>query len=191
MFVRKLILAALLTTGSSLAMAQSADISLGNQSASFRYNATVGGSSLGRTEINVGGLYNQDGNVYGGLGLLVVDNAGSKAPGLEIGIGPKLLFLWHDTPDAKGAAISLGGRLNYKPEKMKRLRLGLEGYVAPSITSFMDLENAYEIEARVGYEVLPTAVAYLGFRRIVGSFNKGLGRHSMDQSAFLGLQFSF
>ena len=191
MLLRNILIAALLSAGSSIAVAQNADINLGNKSASFRYNAFVGGSNLGRTELNLGLLYNEEGNIYSDVGFLVVDTAGSKAPGLEVGVGPKLMFLWHDTPDAKGFAISLGGRLNYKPQKLNRLRLGIEGYFAPNITTFVDANTAYQVEARIGYEVLPTAVAYLGYRRVRASFNKDLGSHDMDKSPFLGIQFSF
>jgi len=142
--LRKVLLATFLFSASSgLAMAQNLDMNLGDKSASFRYNAFVGGSTLGRTELNFGVLYNEDKNRYADVGLLVVDTAGSKAPGLEVGIGPRVMFMWEDDHDAQGAVIALGGRLNYKPQQMKRLRLGLEGYFAPSITSFMDVDRAY------------------------------------------------
>ncbi|HEB92039.1 MAG TPA: hypothetical protein ENI94_00900 [Gammaproteobacteria bacterium] len=195
MLLRKLLIVAFLFSlffvSSSLVMAQGLDINLGNKSASFRYNAFVGGSTFGRTELNFGVLYNEDKNRYADIGLLVVDTAGSKAPGLEVGIGPKVMFMWEDERDVKGAAIALGGRLNFKPQKMKRLRLGLEGYFAPSITSFLDLDNAYTLEGRVGYEILPTATAYVGYRRIQASFNKSQGTHAIDQGAFLGIQLFF
>ena len=192
MSLRKVLLAAFLFSASSgLAMAQNLDMNLGDKSASFRYNAFVGGSTLGRTELNFGVLYNEDKNRYADVGLLVVDTAGSKAPGLEVGIGPRVMFMWEDDHDAQGTAIALGGRLNYKPQQMKRLRLGLEGYFAPSITSFMDVDRAYLLETRVGYEVLPTALAYIGYRSIQASFNKGKGTHAIDRSAFLGVQLSF
>ncbi|MCF6209421.1 MAG: YfaZ family protein [Gammaproteobacteria bacterium] len=192
MLLRKLFIAAFLfSASSSLAMAQSLDINLGDKSASFRYNAFVGGSTFGRTELNFGVLYNEDKNRYADIGLLVVDTAGSKAPGLEVGIGPKVMFLWENDRDAKGTAIALGGRLNFKPQKMKRLRLGLEGYFAPSITSFQDIDNAYTLEGRVGYEILPTATAYVGYRSIRASLNKNQGTQTIDQGAFLGIQLFF
>ncbi len=192
MLLRKLfIVAFLFSASSSLAMAQGLDINLGDKSASFRYNAFVGGSTFGRTELNFGALYNEDKNSYADIGLLVVDTAGSKAPGLEVGIGPKVMFVWENERNVKGAAIALGGRLNFKPQKMKRLRLGLEGYLAPSITSFLDVDNAYTLEGRVGYEILPTATAYVGYRRIQSSFNKGKGTHAIDQGVFLGIQLFF
>lgn len=191
MSLHKILMAALLTTASSLAAAQGMDINLGNKSAAFRYNAFVGGSTFGRTELNFGFLYNSDKNRYGDVGLLVVDQAGSKAPGLEVGIGPRVMVLWDNDRDAKGAVISLGGRLNYKPQKLKRMRAGIEGYYAPTITSFMDSKNAYYLEARLGYEVLPTATAYVGYRRIYASFNKDKGSGSIDNTGMLGIQITF
>jgi len=189
--LRNILIAALFTAGPGLATAQGMDINLGNKSASFRYNAFVGGSTFGRTELNFGFLYNSDKNRYGDVGLLVVDQAGSKAPGLEVGIGPKVMFLWDNDRDAKGAVIALGGRLNYKPQKLNRLRAGLEGYYAPNITSFIDSKSAYYLEARLGYEVLPTATAYIGYRRIYGSFNKDYGSGTLDNTGMLGIQFRF
>ena len=191
MSLRKILANALLIAAPGLAMGQSLDINLGNKSASFRYNANVGGSTYGRTEMTFGFLYNTDKNRYGDLGLLVVDKAGSKMPGFEVGVGPKLLFMWDNERDAKSAAISLGGRLGYKPQKMNRLRARAEVFYAPSITSFMDGKSAYTLGAEIGYEVLPSAVAYLGYRRIFGWYSKGQGSGAVDNTGMLGIRFSF
>ncbi len=189
LFIVTLFIATLGAAGN--AAAQNVSITLGDKSARFGYGSYVGGSTYGRTELNGSLLYNTDDNRYLDLGLLVVDNAGSKNPGLEVGLGPKLMFFWHGDLNKQGLAIALGGRLNFKPMRFKRLRLGFSAFYAPMITSFIDVRDAYELDMRVGYEILPTASAYLGWRRINADFNKGRGRNDIDRSGYLGMVFSF
>ena len=192
MSVRKLAAVSLLCAASTgTALAQTMDINLGDKSASFHFNTLMGGSTFGRTELGAGLIYNENKNRVIDLSLLVVDTAGSKTPGLEVGVGPKFLYLRHDDSNSEGAAIALGGRLRYKMPSVKRVVIGGEAYYAPSITSFMDADNAYELQLRVGYEVLPTATAYIGFRNVHGSFSKAVGNESLDRSGHLGIQFTF
>jgi len=178
-------------TAAGSAAAQNFSLTLGDKSARLGYGSYVGGSTYGRTEMNASLLYNTHDNRYLDLGLLVVDNAGSKNPGLEVGLGPKLMFFWHGDLNDQGLAIALGGRLNFKPMQFKRMRMGLSAFYAPTITSFIDARDVYELDARVGYEILPTASAYLGWRRINADFNKGHGRNNIDESGYLGMEFSF
>jgi hypothetical protein len=40
-------------------------------------------------------------------------------------------------------------------------------------------------------EILPTANIYLGYRRIRVDYTKGIGTHTLDDGAMLGMDFSF
>jgi hypothetical protein len=80
----------LLVTASSSLYARSLDINLSNDSAQFKYASLVGATTFGRTEVGYGFLYNNDHDLLGEISLLVIDEAGSKSPGLELGVGPKL-----------------------------------------------------------------------------------------------------
>jgi hypothetical protein len=174
-------------TYSTCSSAASLDLNLSNKSAQIRYASVVGGTTMGRTESSIGFLYNDEENYVLDLGLLVVDVAGSKSPGLEIGVGPRLYFADGDKGEA--VAIGLGGRFRYKIPALQRLNFSLEGYYAPDIVSFADADNMYEVDFRTGYEILPTADVYVGYRRIRAKFDRG--DETLDESIMFGIKLSF
>jgi len=167
--------------------AASFDLNLNNKSAQVRFASVIGGTTMGRTETSVGFLYNDEEKYVLDISLLVVDVAGSKSPGLEIGVGPKFYFADGDKGEA--IAIGLGGRLRYKIPAIQRLNFGLEGYYAPDIVAFANADNMYEVEFRTGYEILPTADIYAGYRRIRAKFD--LGDETLDESIMFGFKLSF
>jgi hypothetical protein len=174
-------------TFSSHGTAASLDLNLNNKSAQVRLAAVVGGTTMGRTQTSIGFLYNDDEKYVLDLGLLVIDVAGSKSPGLEIGVGPKLYFADGDKGEA--VAIGLGGQLRYKIPALQRINFGLEGYYAPDIVAFAEADNMYEVGFRAGYEILPTADVYAGYRRIRAEFDKG--DETLDESLMFGFKLSF
>ena len=97
---------------STTASAQRLDITLKQDSARFSYITLIGGSTFGRTEMNTGLLYNEDKNMAVDVGLQVIDVAGSKTPGLELGVGPRFYYLRHDDTDSDAAAIARERRGN-------------------------------------------------------------------------------
>lgn len=157
-----LVLAVLLMWNTS-ASAQTASITLSESSAQLGYGFLVGGSNYGRTEVGVNFLYS-DSNVYiAETSLLVFNEAGSKMPGLIMGLGGKLYGAASE--NRQYLALGVGGLLRFSVPQNKRMILGLDGYYAPSIVSFLDAERFYETAARVAYEVLPQASAYVEYRQ--------------------------
>jgi hypothetical protein len=171
--------------------AQRIDITLKQDSARFSYVSLIGGSTFGRTEMNTGLLYNEDENMTVDIGLQVIDVAGSKTPGLELGVGPRFYYLHHDKKDADAAAVALGGHLRYKLPSVQRLSLIATAFYAPSITATLDAHNMYEVGAGISYELLPTANVYLLYRRIRADFTKGIGAENIDSGGSLGVSFTF
>lgn len=176
---------------STTALAQRLDINLSQTSARFSYVSLVGGSNYGRTEMNFGLLYNEDDNGAFDIGLQVIDVAGSKTPGLELGVGPRFYYLTHDKTSSDGAAIALGGHLRYKIPSVPRLAIRGNVYYAPSITSTMDADGMSEVGLGISYELLPTADVYLKYRKIRAKFNKGVGSETIDSGGVIGVSFSF
>ena len=170
------------------AAAQTLDINLSDDSAQFKYAALVGGSIYGRSELSVGFLYHENGNTLSEVGLHVVDEAGSKTPGLILGVGPKLYYATTKKGDA--LAVGLGGRAQYKVPEVQRLVLAGYFYYAPGITSFMDADSLFEGGLAVEYELLPTANAYLGYRTIQTRMAVR-GNAAVDRGLIAGLRFSF
>lgn len=190
MFPRYLTALVLLTASAGVA-AQKLDINLSNDTAQFIYTAQIGGSTFGRTEMNAGFLYNDANNTLFDLGLLVVDLAGSKTPGLEVGVGPKFYYASSDTADATVAAIALGGQLRFKLPQVPRVAIGGSAFYAPHITSTLDANSVFDLSARLSYEVLPTADAYVGYRKIRVNYDKGKGSEDLDNGVYFGMKFSF
>lgn len=179
------------TTLSATASAQRLDITLKQDSARFSYVTLIGGSTFGRTEMNTGLLYNEDENLAVDIGLQVIDVAGSKTPGLELGVGPRFYYLHHDDTDSNAAAVALGGQLRYKMGSVQRLAFIGSAFYAPRITSTLDANNMYEFSAGIAYELLPTANVYLLYRRIRADFTKGIGSENIDNGTSIGLSFTF
>jgi len=186
----RLMLVLLLSVISSTSLARSFDINLSSDAAQFKYGSLVGGTNYGRTEMGIGFLYNEDDNYLGEIGLLVIDEAGTKTPGLELGVGPKFWFGGSDKANVDVAAIGLGGQFRYKNFNVPRIVYGASVYYAPSIVSFMDADNMLEYDIRVEYELLPTANVYVGYRSIEADI-KNRDNVDIDKSAILGLRFKF
>jgi len=176
---------------SANASAQRLDINLKQDSARFTYIALIGGSTFGRTEMNAGILYNEDGNQVADIGLQVIDVAGSKTPGLELGVGPRFYYMKHDDTDSSSAAIALGGHLRYKLPSVPRLAFIGRLFYAPSITTTLDADSMYELGLGMSYELLPTANVYLNYRRIRADFTKGVGSEDIDSGVVVGVNFTF
>lgn len=176
---------------SSTVFAQKMDFSLSPDTARISYTTLSGSSTFGRTEITGGFLYNDDGNTLFDLGMQVVDMAGTKTPGLEIGIGPRVYFASMDTPSASGVSIALGGKLRYKSPDIDRVAFYGTLYYAPNITSFMDSDGMTEFGIGAAYEILPTADAYVGYQSIRMDVNKaGSGNQTLDSGIIFGIRMS-
>lgn len=173
---------------SQLAVGQSLDINLGDESAQFKYGSLVGGSTYGRTEMVLGLLYNDDKNYVAELGLQVVDVAGTKTPGLEIGAGAK--FYYVDAGANEGAAIGIGGQLRYKFAQFPRIVFIGQLHFAPGIVSFGEVDSMIEYGFAIAYEILPTADIYVGLRTIKVEFSTG-GDTTIDDTSMFGLKFDF
>jgi hypothetical protein len=190
-FSKKLLFSGVFVSGTLLASshcsAATFDINLSNKSAQVRYATVIGGSTLGRTESSAEFLYTESSKYVLDFGLLVIDVAGSKSPGLEVGVGPKLYFA--DGDNGHTVAIGLGGQLRYKIPGLQRVNFGLDGYYAPNIVSFANAKNMYEVGIRLGYEILPTADVYTGYRRVHADFDKG--DETLDEAIIFGLKVSF
>lgn len=186
----RLLLILLLGTVSSVSMARSFDINLASDAAQFKYGSNIGATNFGRTEMIIGFLYNEDDAYLGEVGLLVIDEAGSKTPGLELGVGPKFWFGGSDKADVDISGIGLGGQLRYKNFNVPRVIYGASLFYAPGIVSFMDASNILEYDLRVEYELLPTANVYVGYRNIEAEI-KNRRDAEIDQSVFVGLRFNF
>ena len=188
--VLRLIAFVLCAVISSSLYARTFDINLSSDAAQFKYASLIGATNYGRTELGFGFLYNEDDTLLGEISLLVIDEAGTKSPGLELGVGPKLYIADPDDPSIDFVAIGLGGQLRYKNLQVPRVVYGASLFYAPSIVSFGDADQMYEFDMSIEYELLPTANIYLGYRSIQADI-KNRKDIEVDESAMIGLRFKF
>ena len=161
MFLRRILLISLLTA-SSTALADTIDISLRDSSAYLRYSASMGQDTLGKSELYLGALYSDKDNFLTDLGLLVQDEVNSEAPIVSVGFGIKALAGRAQASDV--AAIAVGALVGVKPFADPRVNLVGEVFVSPKILSFSEATRYIGTAARVEFEIIPQAVAYVGYR---------------------------
>ena len=189
MLLRGLFSVSLLAVSAS-AFADAVDINLNDSSAQLQYKAALGGTNLGKSEFDMGAIYNQKNNLLGEAGLLVKDDVGGNAPGVSVGVGLKALSARIATANANASALALGGMVRYSPLAERRLGFVGQLYLSPSIVTFGGANSYMDTGARVEYEVIPQAVVYLGYRKI--SFNlKNAGNTTFDEGVNIGMRMMF
>ncbi len=182
--------ASVLALVSAGASADQVDVNLSNDTAYMKYASTLNYNGYGRTDMEIGALYTEAGDVMGSFGMFMTGEAGSDVPGLGFGLTVRLYAMNLDAPDASLAAVALGGGATYKPAPGSRF--GVTAYInyAPNITTFGDAENLMETGLRAEYEVLPGAAAYVGYR-LIRTELVGLGDIDLDDGGHVGLRLSF
>lgn len=169
--------------------ANSVDMNFSNESVRGRYTQDLQSSPQGRKELGVGVLYNTDDNLLVDVWFQITDAAGSKAPGLDAGVGFKGYVGQTETQEYM--ALAIGGELYYRPAQSNRMIYQVGLFVAPGIVTFLDADSLWDANLRVGYEILPTAIAYISYRSIRANFDVAEDEEEIDRGAQLGLELRF
>ncbi len=171
--------------------AQTASISLSENSALMRYSLLVGGQSFGRSESGIGFVYNENGGYLFNASFQVVDEVGSKFPGLDVGIGGKLYG--GAINSEQFSAFGLGIQLRYSVFGMQRVNIGFDGYYAPSVVAWLDATRFWELAGRLGYELLPQAMVFIEYRQFAMTREVAGNEQSFDIDAAgrFGIQVEF
>lgn len=173
---------------SGVVSAQTAAISFNNNSAQLGYGFLIGGSNYGRMELRTDVLYSNDKTYLLSPGILLTDEVGSNAKGLEAGLGAKLYGGSIQDKAFEFLALGIGGMLRYALPVNPRVFFGLHGYISPNILS-AGADLFYETSVRAGFEVLPTASVYLEYRRYFLDTENDSG--AFEDGPRLGMQLSF
>lgn len=172
--------------------AQTAAISLSENSALMRYSLLVGGQSFGRSESGVSLVYNENGGYLFDASFQVVDEVGAKFPGFYVGIGGKLYGGAINSDQF--SAVGLGTQLRYSVFGMERVNIGFDGYYAPSVVSWLDATSLWELAGRLGYELLPQAMIYIEYRQFAMTKENADGNEQsfdIDAAGRFGIQVEF
>ena len=177
---------ALCSTG---AQAAGLDISLSDETAHLQYLTDSGSLGYGGADIGFGVFFNEADDVVGTANLLVTSNPASGR-NFQFGIGAKAYGGEVDDADETIGAIGIGGLVRYIIPAQTPMGVAVEGYLAPSITSFADTEGLSEIMTRFEIEVMPSTRGYVGYRFLEPDLERA-GEVELDDQVHVGIRITF
>ncbi len=167
---------------------ETAEITFLTQSATFGY---------GGADIGIGLFINEQDDFLVNGSIIVSGSGTGDVRALHFGVGGKIyagrLDLGTTNPnssDPSGGAIAIGGNLRYVFPSSTPIAILVEGFWAPSVTSFSDFESLWEYRAALELEVTPSARAYIGYRKLEVELDNGL-EYTLDDNAHIGVRFAF
>ena len=194
--------------------ANAIDVNLSQHALGLYYSTLSGSGDYGHSEVASEAIYSTDedkhDNFMLNFSLHIIDETGSKSPGLDAGLGPKLFLGTSEysfinrngeevTRNQNLVAFALGGLVDYRLPNMNRFIIHTQAYYAPDITSLISIKSLLEFGLRFGYEVGPSTNLYLGYRLLRGTFsvsdNTVAGHHqqarNIDSSLNIGVKMQF
>lgn len=141
--------------------------------------------------LHAGALYREEASsdgTLGHLGLVIYGDAGSRQAIIQAGVGGRIFLLSTD-PDLNGGALAMGGAVLGRLPTLDRLGAFGGVWYAPRVSSFGELDRAFEINLGVEYQLLRQAALSLGWRRI--EFKANGDSFEFEDSAFVGFKFLF
>ncbi len=176
------------------------DLKLSSETAEVTFltqNATFG---YGGADIGIGLLINENDDFLVNGSIVVSGSGTGDVRALHFGVGGKVyggrLDFSSNVPGASsqenpsGGAIAVGGNLRYVFPASMPFAILIEGFWAPSVTSFSDFDGLVEYRAALELEVTPSARAYIGYRVLEVELDTGL-EYDVDDNAHIGVRFAF
>ena len=180
----------LLTAGT--AMADMLDVNLNNNTAQFQYSTANGVNPQGKADIHAGLLYNSAKSLLANVGVMVT-NGLEASPGTSVGIGMEALAanIKDNAPVTSNAtAVALDALVRFAPPTNPQLGFAGELHYAPKILTFGDAERYSQGIVRVEYELAPSSVVYLGYRRTNFGI-KNARAAQLDSGVHVGFKIAF
>lgn len=180
----------------SSAAASELRISFGDSSLRGEYLQAIGKAVADSAPtLQAGVLYHEKDNAdgtLGHLGLVIYGDAGARNAIVQVGIGGRVFLLSTDyADDSKGVALAMGGALAGRLPGIDRLGVFGGLWFAPQVSSFGDIDNAFEANIGVEYQLLRQAAISAGWRHIkfkIADYKQSL---ELESSAFVGFKFLF
>jgi len=166
---------------------QTVALGFSEHSAQAKYTKDVGSGQIGGAEAGAGLLFNSSGDFLVEASLNVFNEAGTKLPGLVLGLGGKTYLSSWDSREI--LALAIGGQVNYPIPSYERFVLHLDAYYAPDIVTFRDANAFLELATRAEYELLPQGAAFVEWRRFAA--RTGGYMEKVDTGLRLGFRIKF
>ncbi|MFP4131424.1 MAG: YfaZ family outer membrane protein [Thiohalospira sp.] len=192
--MRRIALAGLLSGLAALPVqAGQLDLNLNDDAAYAQFGWAINQDQPGDLNGEAGLYYTTDDVYVGNVGLMVVGETGSSDNPLEAGVGVKALGVHMDDnrDDFDSVGLAPGLALRYYPAAVNRLVVGGRVHYAPNVVSFGDADSLLEAQARVEYQIIPQAFAYLGYRHMEAEPEGGGKDITLDEGGHLGVRILF
>ena len=191
MNLKKIALISLLSSLGLSGQAQAqlaADLNLSNDA--LRFGVSKENNYAGESQIlGVDVLHtNKNGNLISGSGS-VARLGFAAAPNLDIGLKGKAYYLQPNSGTDDGYGAMLGGFARYWIQTEAPVAVSAEYLVGPSVLSGGKIESANEMNLRAEVQVLPTAIAYIGYRKIEMTMPNMT--YTFDDGAHIGIKLAF
>jgi len=168
------------------------DLKLSSETAEITFlteNATFG---YGGADIGLGLFLNEKDDFLVNGSILVSGSGTGDVRALHFGVGGKIYAgrLDFEPSNLSGGAVAVGGALRYVFPSSTPFAILVEGFWAPSVTSFSDFDGIVEYRAAFELEVTPSARAYVGYRKLEVELDTGV-KYDADDNAHIGVRFAF
>ncbi len=190
-----IIIAALLPVSNVLSAGL--DLKLSSETAEITFLTQSSTFGYGGADIGIGLFINEQDDFLVNGSIIVSGSGTGDVRALHFGVGGKIYAGKLDlgttnpnTSDPSGGAIAIGGNLRYVFPSSTPIAILVEGFWAPSVTSFSDFESLWEYRAALELEVTPSARAYIGYRKLEVELDTGL-EYTLDDNAHIGVRFAF
>jgi len=193
--LRKALIITILLAPFNGVFASGIDFRIGSDAAELTFLTQTATFGYGGADIGFGVLINEADDVIANAAILVSGSSKGDVKGLHLGVGVKAYVGSLDGPgavsiDVDGGAIAIGGRVRYLlPGDVPIAVLG-EAYFAPGITNISDFDGLLEYRVALELEITPSAIAYIGYRKLEVTFNDNFD-YDVDDSAHFGVRFEF
>jgi len=167
------------------ALAADLDFDLSNSAAHLDYRFSITDTGL---DADLGLLHHDDDGDVLHAGIILVGDAAQGAEPFTAGLGARAIVV--DANVIDGTGIAIGGFFRYVMPDFNRFAIGGYAYLAPSVTSFGDLDRYMEFGVRGEYRVLDKASVYLGLRDVSADF-AGFGDATVDDGLHVGISLEF
>lgn len=164
------------------------DLSLSNETGNLGlYSLKETSQEL--TNLGVDYFFNQPGDYFADVSGSLSRKGMLENNNLELGIKGKIYYVSQKKNSQEGHGLMLGVLGRYWLPTDIPSAIAADFIYSPPITTFGNAEYAHEANVRAEIRILPSAVAYVGFRQLVVNFPNR--NHELDKNVHIGVKIAF
>ncbi len=148
------------------------------------------------THANLGIFLNEERDLVGSLDALLELEIGNRSR-WTAQVGPRAYAALMNTEETDVFSVALGGRLQYQLTR-QGAAVSIGGFYAPSILTFGEADNVYDVHVRVEVPLRDTMQIFLGYRHFQWNMTTGPvddplspQNRKLDDGIHLGVRAAF